>query len=113
MSGMGSTSEEWSIVTQGRNTKRSKVQGSLSSYEVLRKARCQIDNINYKFFNANCEHFARWAHGLPVESKQVIGGVAGAGLGYAMTKSLGAKPMVTLFTVFALGVIGVSMIRET
>ena len=105
--------EEWSVVTQGRHTRLSNIQGKLAGHKVLRRARSKINQIKYTLLNFNCEHFARWAHGLPVESKQVVGGVAGVGLGYAVAKSFGTKPVASILTALVLGAIGVSMMKET
>ncbi len=77
----GTVQEEiWQRGTQGATVRKSHIGGALPAQEVLDKARSLIGKPTYKLFTNNCEHFVRWAHGLPVESKQVAGGVTGAAL---------------------------------
>ncbi len=105
--------ENWTTATQGRPTKLFNTDGPLSPSKALQRARSQIGKVNYSLFSCNCEHFARWAYGLPVESKQIVGGVVGAGLGYAVARSLGAKPVASCVAVFILSAIGIAMVKET
>lgn len=67
--------ETWSEFTQGAAVVRQNIGGRLPSHEVLRRARSQIGE-EWSLLWANCEHFVRWAHGLPRESPQLKAAVA-------------------------------------
>ncbi len=82
--------ESWAAGTQGATVRKSHIKGFLPADKILGKARSMIGKKRYDLFSDNCEHFVRWAHGLPVESKQVVGGVAGSlvfgAAGYALSE---------------------------
>jgi len=105
--------ENWTTVTQGRPTRLLNVDGPLSPLEALQRARSQIGKSKYSLLRFNCEHFARWTYGLPVESQQVGGGIIGAGLGYAIASSRGSKPVASCLAALALGVIGIAMMKKS
>ena len=106
--------ESWSEGTQGRPVRKTNIRGCLPASEVLDNARRLIGQQSYSLLGFNCEHFARWAHGLPVESKQVAKGVVGTLLGGLLAYKLsgGDKRMVTLGgTLGALG--GIALARQS
>lgn len=49
--------------------------GKLPALQVLARARALLGR-SYHFFNFNCDHFVRYAHGLKVESPQLQGTAA-------------------------------------
>lgn len=63
--------EPWHVCTQGKHVRLASEQGALLPEEVLLRARSLITRIKWRLLDRNCEHFARWAHALSVESKQV------------------------------------------
>ena len=74
--------EAWDKCTQGRKVELAKDQGILPSWQVLIRAKSLLGKIGYRLWDQNCEHFARWTHGLKVESKQVQNyAVAGLAIG--------------------------------
>lgn len=76
--------EPWDIVVGNRSIEQSFIKGDYSKEVVLSRARSCIDkNIKYELLTFNCEHFARYAHGLPIESVQVKQAIYGAVLGAA------------------------------
>ena len=76
--------EPWDIVVGNRSIEQSFIKGDYSKEVVLSRARNCIDkNIKYELLTFNCEHFARYAHGLPIESIQVKRAIYGAALGAA------------------------------
>ena len=80
----GVREESWQTVVENRTIERSSINGSLSMEEILSNARsCINKNIKYKLFTFNCEHFARYVHGLPIESVQVKQTLYGALIGAA------------------------------
>ena len=74
--------EPWQTVVSDKSIKKSSIHGKLSKQVVLARARDCIDkDIRYDLLAFNCEHFVRYAHGLPVESLQVKRAFYGAALG--------------------------------
>ena len=65
--------ETWDYCVKNRKVVLSSIQGDLQPYQVIERARSKLGKIKYNPLNRNCEHFARWSHGLRVESKQVQG----------------------------------------
>ena len=64
--------EPWETVVGDNKIEKSIIQGNYSEKQVLARARSYMDkNIKYKLFTFNCEHFVRYAHGLPIESIQI------------------------------------------
>ena len=63
--------EAWEACTGGRKVVLSEDQGRLAPYQVLAQARSMIGRVEWDFPRLTCEHFARWTHGLKVESKQL------------------------------------------
>ena len=93
--------EPWPIVTGGRTVEPSNIKGAYSKEIVLSRARNCIDkDIKYELFSFNCEHFVRYAHGLPMESIQVKQALSGAVIGAASSLLL-AKFTVARFTILA------------
>lgn len=76
--------ETWEEFSQGAPVSTYDVRGDLPPHHVLERARAR-DGHEWHLFLANCEHFVRWAHGLPEESPQLQQGVAKAGLVVAGT----------------------------
>lgn len=80
----GVQEEPWRLVVGNRNIELSCIKGDYPKEAVLSRARNCIDkNIKYELLTFNCEHFARYAHGLPIESIQVKRAIYGALLGAA------------------------------
>lgn len=67
--------EAWEACAGGRKVVLSDDQGNLRPWQVLANARSRVGQIRWDFPRVTCEHFARWAHGLKVESKQVRNGL--------------------------------------
>ena len=65
--------EAWDYCVENRKVVLSPVQGNLQPHQVVQRARSKLGKIKYSPLSRNCEHFARWAHDLKVESKQVQG----------------------------------------
>lgn len=63
--------EAWDYCAGNRKVVLSPVQGDLHPHQVVQRARSKLGGIKYSLLTRNCEHFARWAHDLKVESKQV------------------------------------------
>ena len=63
--------EAWDYCAGNRKVVLSSVQGDLHPHQVVERARSKLGEIKYSLLSRNCEHFARWAHDLKVESKQV------------------------------------------
>ena len=81
--------EAWDYCAGNRKVVLSPIQGDLHPHQVVQRARSKLGEIRYSLLNRNCEHFARWAHDLKVESKQVQGAlfITGAiGIFYYLTK---------------------------
>ncbi len=86
--------EPWNTVVGKRPVELSRIQGTESASTVLMCARSFISrDIKYNLLTFNCEHFVRFAHGLPVKSKQVRRTLYGAILGTASCLFL---PKITL-----------------
>lgn len=49
--------------------------GNLGPMEIESRARSQLGR-RYDLLSFNCEHFVRYAHGVPPVSKQVLGAIA-------------------------------------
>lgn len=60
-------------------------------------ARSMINQWRYSVRTDNCEHFAKWATGLEVSSKQVVAGVTGAVAGAAAVGLIAEKPTTVKF----------------
>ncbi len=71
--------EPWEDFSQGAPVRRLDLRGKLDPQQVLGRARSRLGQ-QWRLLFGNCEHFVRWAHGLPEESPQLQGGVAKAGL---------------------------------
>ncbi len=67
------TEESWQDCIGNRDVSLAREQGRISSNQVLANARSAIGKLRYNLFTGNCEHFARWTHGLKVESRQIKG----------------------------------------
>lgn len=72
--------EDLTAFARGQKVNLDPVWGSLPGTEVLRRARSGF-HPPYSWTQFNCEHFARFAHGLPLESPQLkawalVGGLA-------------------------------------
>lgn len=86
--------ETWHKVVGAKPVEESSIKGNYTQTTILTRARsCINNNIKYNLLTFNCEHFARYAHGLPVESIQVKHVVYGAVLGAATCMFL---PKVTI-----------------
>ena len=80
----GVQEESWDTVVGNRSIEKSLIQGNDSTNIILSRARsCIGKSIKYQLFTFNCEHFVRYAHGLPIESIQVKRTLNGAALGFA------------------------------
>ena len=80
----GVQEEAWETVVGKHNIEKSFIKGNYSSQQILSRARSyKAKNIKYQLFTFNCEHFVRFAHGLPIESIQVKRAINGAALGAA------------------------------
>ena len=66
----GVAEEPWDVFTGGLAWKSEGYPGTLTPFEVLRRARSAFDT-KYKLFNWNCENFIAYCHGLPPASPQV------------------------------------------
>ncbi len=74
--------EPWHVVVGDKSIKKSFIHGKLPKQAVLARARTCIDkDVRYELFTFNCEHFVRYAHGLPIESIQVKRAFYGAAAG--------------------------------
>ncbi|MFK7815583.1 MAG: lecithin retinol acyltransferase family protein [Gammaproteobacteria bacterium] len=80
----GVQEETWHNVVGDHPIEESYIKGNYTKEVILARARsCFSKDIKYNLFTFNCEHFARYAHGLPVESIQVKRAIYGAALGAA------------------------------
>ncbi|MGH1537604.1 MAG: lecithin retinol acyltransferase family protein [Gammaproteobacteria bacterium] len=80
----GVEEEPWSTVVSSHAIEKSSIQGDYPTEIVLSRARsCIIRDIKYELLNFNCEHFVRYAHGLPLKSVQVRQTLYGAAIGAA------------------------------
>ena len=84
--------EEWDTVTQGKKTYVVKIERSKPVTQILADARSQIGRWKYSVVTKNCEHFVKWASGMPVSSSQVTAGVLGGIAGALLVGSLSEKP---------------------
>ncbi len=76
--------ESWHKVVGNHLVEESNIRGNYTKDTILARARsCIGEDIKYNLFTFNCEHFARYAHGLPIESIQVKQVMYGAALGAA------------------------------
>lgn len=78
--------QRFSELVGNRSWKNEGYPGALPPSVVLHRAR-QMAHRPYSLTSWNCEHFVRWAHGLPAESPQLQWGVvlmAGLGLMVAL-----------------------------
>ena len=66
----GVAEEPWDVFTGGLAWTSEGHLGTLTPWEVLRRARSAFDT-KYKLFNWNCENFIAYCHGLPPASPQV------------------------------------------
>ena len=74
--------EPWNTVVGDKCIELSSISGQYSSSQVLSRARkCMNHNLRYNLLYFNCEHFVRYAHGLPMESTQVKQAFYGAFVG--------------------------------
>lgn len=93
--------EPWNIVVGNRCIEQSFIKGNYPKDIILSRARSCIDeNVKYELLTFNCENFARYAHGLPIESIQVKRAIYGAVLG-ATSCVLLPKLTVTRFAIMA------------
>ena len=78
----GVEEETWNTVVGSHAIEPCSINGDYPKEIVLLRARSYINRkIKYNLFTFNCEHFARYAHGLPIESVQVKHALYGAALG--------------------------------
>lgn len=78
----GVEEESWDTVVGNHAIEPCSIKGDYPKEIVLSRARSYINSkIKYKLFTFNCEHFARYVHGLPLESVQVKHALYGAALG--------------------------------
>lgn len=76
--------EPWHVVVGDKLVEKSLISGTNSLHDVLARAReCIQLGIKYELLTFNCEHFVRYAHGLPIESIQVKKTFYGAAVGAA------------------------------
>lgn len=75
------TEDPWAEVV-GNSAWRyaTEIQPHLGYRDMLNRARSAVGLSGYKLSKRNCEHFARWAAGLKVESKQVQKAVISASI---------------------------------
>lgn len=87
----GFVEEPFSVFSGGRPVVCDGYLGELPSWVVMQRARERADQ-PYSLFNFNCEHFVRYAHGVPMESPQLqqVGAVLGL-LGLAFLVFRGAR----------------------
>ena len=102
--------EPYDIVVAGRPTNYAPQQSTLPSHEILERARSQIGKWRYQMLHQNCEHFANWAAGLELGSRQVRGALLGAGVAATAVVVRSKKPNWQTCTFAALigGVIGLA-----
>ena len=79
--------EPWEDFHQGASVRLVDLRGDLDAQEVIGRARERVGHV-WSLFFANCEHFVRWAHGIPEESPQLQRGVAAVATGVVVTGSL-------------------------
>jgi hypothetical protein len=61
----------------GRVAHHPHIRGALHGHAVVHRARSRLGH-TWDLITSNCEHFVRWAHGLPEESPQLVAkGVVG------------------------------------
>ena len=84
--------EPWDVVTQGKPTYVAQAVPAKPASHVIAHARSQIGEWEYSLTSSNCEHFAKWASGLEMTSKQVAAGICGGVGGIVLVKVLSEKP---------------------
>ena len=77
----GFVEQAFSAFARGRRVTADGYLGGLPPSTVMQRARSK-QRQGYSWTNFNCEHFVRYAHGIPIESPQLrqwalLGGVAG------------------------------------
>lgn len=93
--------EPWHAVVGNKVVEKSAISGNKSPRSVLSRARtCMQLNIQYDLLTFNCEHFARYAIGLPIESIQIKNTLYGTAIGAASCLLL-PKVTVIRFALFA------------
>ena len=76
--------EPWHVVVENKVVTKSSISSRKPRNSVLSRARsCILLDIQYDLLSFNCEHFVRFAHGLPIESIQVKNTLYGTALGVA------------------------------
>ncbi len=76
--------ESWHQIVGNNKVEISQIKGIEPQHVIVERARKCIDkNIKYDLLTFNCEHFVRYAHGLPIESIQVQKVISGAIIGAA------------------------------
>ena len=63
--------EPYDDVVRGREIRLLRRQSPLCRHEILERARSLIGKCRYHVLLRNCEHFANWACGFEVRSRQV------------------------------------------
>lgn len=66
----GFSEQPFSIFAKGRSVTVEGYLGGLPPAAVMRRARLKQGQA-YSWTNFNCEHFVRYAHGVPIESPQL------------------------------------------
>ena len=85
----GFVEESFSAFSGGRPVVCDGYLGELPSWVVMQRARERAGQ-PYSLFSFNCEHFVRYAHGVPMESPQLqqVGAFVGAlGLAFFVLKA--------------------------
>lgn len=74
--------------SRGREVKLVGHPGKLDAQTVLARARSRLGTL-WNAFNANCEHFASWAHDVEVESPQlqIVTALIALGVGIAAVRA--------------------------
>ena len=67
----GVIEQTWDQFRAGQKPQPEEYPGKLPYWEVLRRARARLGT-PYHLFDFNCDHFKNYAHGLPVESEQLM-----------------------------------------
>jgi len=76
--------ESWHEVVGDKKVEISQISGIEPQHTIIKRARkCINKDIKYNLLTFNCEHFVRYAHGLPIESIQVQKVLSGAIIGAA------------------------------
>lgn len=101
--------EPWDIVTKGKLTFLIEKKSTTSLFQLLERARSQVDIWNYSVKNMNCEHFINWVVNEEPHSQQVKNAISGAITGAVAVGLISKDPTILKFLAGAAVVGGIAV----